>query len=57
MKDNEAEQELYSTDYIKLQEISEEYQRLEEQLDEKMERWIYLNDLAEQIEQQNKEKK
>ena len=39
--------------YTKLAELTEEKSKLEEQLNEKMERWIYLNDLAEKIEAQN----
>lgn len=38
-----------SSDYIKLQELSAQKECLENQLDEKMERWIYLNELAEKI--------
>lgn len=51
----EAEKKLEesATDYVKLQEIMDEKQSLEEQLEEKMNRWIYLNDLKEQIENQN----
>ena len=37
-------------DFVKLQEISAKKEELQKQLDEKMERWVYLNDLAEQIE-------
>lgn len=39
--------------YTKLAELTEEKSKLEEQLNEKMERWVYLNDLAEKIEAQN----
>lgn len=42
-----------ATDYMKLQEIMDEKQNLEAQLEEKMNRWIYLNDLKEQIENQS----
>ncbi len=38
-----------TSNYTKLQELSEEKAKLEKQLEEKMERWVYLNDLAEQI--------
>jgi len=38
-----------ASDYMKLQELSEKKEQLEAQLDEKTERWIYLNDLAERI--------
>ena len=48
----ESKLEKNSTDYMKLQEIMEEKKNLEEQLEYKMNRWIYLNDLAEQIENQ-----
>ena len=51
-----VEQELFSTDYIKLQELSEKQQELENKLEQKMERWIYLKDLAEKIETQKTEK-
>lgn len=39
-----------SSDYVKLQELSERKELLENQLAEKMDRWVYLNDLAERIE-------
>lgn len=42
-----------ATDYIRLEELLIEKKELENQLDEKMERWIYLNELAEKIEGQN----
>lgn len=38
-----------SSDYMKLQALSEEKETLEKELDMKMNRWMYLNDLAEQI--------
>ena len=38
-----------TSDYVKLQELSEKKSALEAQLEEKMERWVYLNDLAERI--------
>lgn len=46
-----AEKEILecSSDYIKLQELSYKKEALENQLAEKMERWVYLNDLAERI--------
>lgn len=46
---NEADMSANSSDHIKLQELSERRQELEAQLEEKMERWVYLNDLAERI--------
>ena len=39
-----------SSDYVKLQELSDLKVSLSQQLDEKMERWVYLNELAEKIE-------
>lgn len=39
-----------SSDYVKLQELSDRKEELENQLAEKMDRWVYLNDLAERIE-------
>jgi len=38
-----------SSNYIKLQELMEKKESLEKALDEKMSRWVYLNDLAEKI--------
>ena len=38
----------------KLFELSAEKEKAEIQLEEKMERWVYLNDLAEKIEAQKK---
>ena len=38
------------TDYVKLQELSDKKESLESELAEKMDRWVYLNDLAERIE-------
>jgi len=54
MKISNIESQLHkhATDYIKLQEFMEEKQQAERQLEEKMSRWVYLNDLAEQIENQ-----
>ena len=39
-----------SSDYVKLQELSDRKSELENKLEEKMERWVYLSDLAERIE-------
>ena len=41
-----------ASDYVKLQELSELKESLEAQLEEKMERWVYLNELAEKIEKE-----
>lgn len=45
------EQESKASDYLALQKLQEEQGALESELEQKMERWVYLNDLAEQIEQ------
>ena len=47
----ELEEEInqYATDYEKLRVLTEEKEEKEQVLEEKMERWVYLNDLAEQI--------
>jgi ATP-binding cassette subfamily F protein uup len=50
--DLKNQMEKYATDYVKLQELMEEKQKAEDQMEEKMNRWVYLNDLAEQIESQ-----
>ena len=42
-----------ASQYTRLAELTEEKSKLEEQLNEQMERWVYLNDLAEKIESQN----
>jgi ATP-binding cassette subfamily F protein uup len=39
-----------SSDYTLLQQLIAEKEDLEQQLEEKMERWVYLNELAERIE-------
>ena len=43
------------SDYGKLQELTAQREQLTASLDEKMERWVYLNDLAEKIEAQKGE--
>jgi ATP-binding cassette subfamily F protein uup len=40
-----------ATQYSRLNELMQEKAEREQQLEEKMERWVYLNDLAEKIEQ------
>lgn len=42
------------SDYCKLQELTAKRDELTAALDEKMERWVYLNDLAEKIEAQKR---
>ena len=43
------ETEERASDYVALAELQEEQERLEKQVEEKMERWVYLTDLDEQI--------
>ena len=43
------------TDFIKLNELMQEKEKTEAELSDKMERWVYLNDLAEKIEAQKRE--
>ncbi len=45
----EKKMEAVASSYSQLQELMEEKQKKERTLEEKMERWMYLNDLAEQI--------
>ena len=44
-----------ATAYSKLAELTKEKEDVERQLEEKMERWEYLNDLAEKIEKQKQQ--
>lgn len=44
-----------ATNSFKLMELSKEKEDSEAQLEEKMDRWVYLNDLAERIEAQNRQ--
>ena len=41
------------SDYVRLQELTDEQERLSAELDEKTERWVDLNDLKEKIDAQN----
>lgn len=41
--------EIASSDYLKLQELMKQKEILDKALEEKMDRWVYLNDLAEKI--------
>ena len=42
-----------ATNSVKLKELMAEKEEAEAALEEKMNRWVYLNDLHEQIQQQN----
>ena len=53
INDLEIQLDKHATDYVKLQKLMDEKQQAELMLEEKMERWIYLNDLAERIAEQN----
>ena len=44
-----AQQEARASDYVALQELQAQQEALEAALEEKMDRWVYLNDLAERI--------
>ena len=48
----QAEQEACGSDYVKLQELQARQAELEVALEEKTERWVYLNELKEQIDAQ-----
>nr|WP_312577279.1 ABC-F family ATP-binding cassette domain-containing protein [Sedimentibacter sp.] len=48
----EKKLEKNATDYVKLQELMKEKTEVESKLEEKMDRWVYLNDLADKIENQ-----
>lgn len=43
-----------ATNSARLSELTGQKEQIEKELDEKMERWVYLNNLAEEIEQQKK---
>ncbi len=49
----QTEQESCGSDYVKLQELQARQAELEAALEEKTERWVYLNELKEQIDAQN----
>ena len=45
----EADFSKYASDFVKLNELTQEKEAAEQQLEEKMERWMYLEDLAARI--------
>ena len=49
----QTEQESCGSDYVKLHELQARQAELEAALEEKTERWVYLNELKEQIDAQN----
>ena len=52
-----SEIERESSNYLHLTELSRKKEILEAQLDEKTERWVYLNELADRIAEQNQDKR
>ncbi len=46
----EADHLKYARDFVKLGELTKEQEQMQKLLEEKMERWMYLEDLAERIE-------
>ena len=52
----EKEIEENAANYSRLFELTSKKEEIQTALDEKMERWVYLNDLAEKIDAQKKEK-
>jgi len=52
LKEIAGQEQEFSSDYVKLQVLMEKRRKLEEQLEEKTERWVYLNELNEKIEAQ-----
>lgn len=56
IQDLDKEIEKSATDFVKLQELMDKKQKLEVELEEKYDRWTYLNDLAEKIEEEKKNK-
>jgi len=52
LEECQAAQNLCGSDYMKLQELQEQQTELEAKLEEKMERWVYLNELKEKIDAQ-----
>ena len=54
IEENQSAQAEAGSDYVRLQELQEELEQLEQALEEKTERWYYLNDLKERIDAQKK---
>ncbi|MBO7251748.1 MAG: ABC-F family ATP-binding cassette domain-containing protein [Oscillospiraceae bacterium] len=54
IEENQTLQGLCGSDYLQLQTLQEDLAKLERQLEEKTERWIYLTDLKERIDAQGK---
>jgi ATP-binding cassette subfamily F protein uup len=43
-----------ATNYVLLQELTDKKEKVEAELEKTMDRWVYLNDLAEKIEAKRK---
>ena len=54
IEENQAAQGAAGSDYVKLQQLQEELTALEEALEAKTERWMYLTELKEKIDAQSK---
>jgi len=52
LEDLDKEMARFATDYTRLQELMEEKSLLEKELEEKMDRWVYLSELKEEIDRQ-----
>ena len=52
LEENRKQQDLSGADFEKLQDLMAEQAALEQQLEEKTERWMYLTELAEKIARQ-----
>ena len=53
LAENEQQQSLCGSDYVKFQELQETQKDLQQQLEEKEERWLYLNELKDKIDAQS----
>ncbi len=53
IQETEVEISNVSANYVALQELMAKKEQLEKQLEEKMERWVYLNELAEKLAEQS----
>ena len=49
IEDLERQMEVHATNSVKLKELMEKKEEAEGKLEEKMDRWVYLNDLYEQM--------
>jgi len=56
IEENQRSQAAAGSDYVKLQELTDALSELEQQLEEKTERWLYLTELKERIDAQKDRK-